>query len=102
MNIDGCINVKLCNSNFIIQNVEIDCQWGMPKDQVIYINKTEKSIQREYYMRFVSDRWIVPERMELNMHNMTLLWADVPEWLKTVSVMVLWQFRVGLLGERFR
>ncbi|XP_072023752.1 uncharacterized protein [Amphiura filiformis] len=64
------------------ENIDVECQWGMPKEHRKTVNQTEKSLQREYFVKFVSDRWILPTQ---TVHNMTLLWADVPEWLRTVG-----------------
>ena len=73
-------------SIFIEQDLELTCEWGKPYDHLIVVNKTQERVYREFFVKFVSDRWLLPEQ---TVHNMTILWADTPKWLQTVSVIMV-------------
>ncbi|XP_072023751.1 vitellogenin-like [Amphiura filiformis] len=63
-------------------DVELECEWGKENQRNILVNNTQVMVSREYYMKFISDRWILPNT---TVHNMTILWEEVPQWLSTVG-----------------
>ena len=62
------------------QEIDICAIWGLPKNYDQKINNTDKTFYREFFLQMNSQSWTWN-----NTRNISIFWAELPEWLKNVS-----------------
>jgi hypothetical protein len=62
--------------------VDVKAFWGFPRDYTTKINNTDLRLTREYFWQINSQSWTWN-----NTRNITLFWAELPQWLKNVTYM---------------
>ncbi|XP_033636523.1 vitellogenin-A2-like [Asterias rubens] len=62
------------------EEVDMEAKWGLPRTYTQKINNTDKDFNREYFLKVNSQSWTWN-----NTRNITMFWADTPQWLKNVT-----------------